>query len=100
MPDLSILVSPFSLYCDCAVLLAIGFLLLVFPLELLCCVFKPTVDGDPHFMIELPEQEDALCFNIDDTPGTIFNLVKDPQSGEPTDTTPVLAHLEVTNMLF
>uniref|UniRef100_A0A667Z999 Inter-alpha-trypsin inhibitor heavy chain H3 n=1 Tax=Myripristis murdjan TaxID=586833 RepID=A0A667Z999_9TELE len=40
-----------------------------------------TVDGDPHFMIELPEREDSLCFNINDTPGTIFNLVRDPTSG-------------------
>uniref|UniRef100_A0A4W5NR70 Inter-alpha-trypsin inhibitor heavy chain H3 n=1 Tax=Hucho hucho TaxID=62062 RepID=A0A4W5NR70_9TELE len=39
------------------------------------------VDGDPHFMIELPEQEDALCFNIDDKPGTIFNLVRDQLTG-------------------
>uniref|UniRef100_A0A8C7TQ67 Inter-alpha-trypsin inhibitor heavy chain H3 n=1 Tax=Oncorhynchus mykiss TaxID=8022 RepID=A0A8C7TQ67_ONCMY len=39
------------------------------------------VDGDPHFMIELPEQEDALCFNIDDRPGTIFNLVRDQLAG-------------------
>nr|XP_043880656.1 inter-alpha-trypsin inhibitor heavy chain H3-like [Solea senegalensis] len=39
------------------------------------------VDGDPHFMIELPEKEDALCFNINDRPGTIFSLVTDPQSG-------------------
>ncbi|KAM4613716.1 inter-alpha-trypsin inhibitor heavy chain H3-like [Polymixia lowei] len=38
-------------------------------------------DGDPHFMIELPDREDALCFNINDTPGTIFNLVKDLTSG-------------------
>ena len=43
------------------------------------------MDGDPHFMIELPEREDALCFNIDDTPGTILNLVRDPQSGELLD---------------
>uniref|UniRef100_A0A1A8HL46 Inter-alpha-trypsin inhibitor heavy chain C-terminal domain-containing protein n=1 Tax=Nothobranchius korthausae TaxID=1143690 RepID=A0A1A8HL46_9TELE len=35
------------------------------------------VDGDPHFMIELPNRNDALCFNINDTPGTIFNLVRD-----------------------
>ncbi|XP_030230113.1 inter-alpha-trypsin inhibitor heavy chain H3 [Gadus morhua] len=44
---------------------------------------QPTylVDGDPHFMIELPEREDALCFNINDSPGTIFNLVKDPSIG-------------------
>uniref|UniRef100_A0A8C5BPN4 Inter-alpha-trypsin inhibitor heavy chain H3 n=1 Tax=Gadus morhua TaxID=8049 RepID=A0A8C5BPN4_GADMO len=40
-----------------------------------------SVDGDPHFMIELPEREDALCFNINDSPGTIFNLVKDPSIG-------------------
>ncbi|XP_053172311.1 inter-alpha-trypsin inhibitor heavy chain H3-like [Scomber japonicus] len=39
------------------------------------------VDGDPHFMIELPDRDDALCFNINDRPGTIFNLVRDPASG-------------------
>ncbi|XP_042358681.1 inter-alpha-trypsin inhibitor heavy chain H3-like isoform X2 [Plectropomus leopardus] len=39
------------------------------------------VDGDPHFMIELPDRDDALCFNINDKPGTIFSLVRDPKSG-------------------
>ncbi|KAM8914189.1 inter-alpha-trypsin inhibitor heavy chain H3a [Spinachia spinachia] len=39
------------------------------------------VDGDPHFLIELHDRHDALCFNIDDKPGTIFNLVKDPTQG-------------------
>ncbi|XP_054639697.1 inter-alpha-trypsin inhibitor heavy chain H3-like [Dunckerocampus dactyliophorus] len=39
------------------------------------------VDGDPHFMIELPDRDDALCFNINDKPGTIFNLVRDPKTG-------------------
>lgn len=39
------------------------------------------VDGDPHFTIELPERDDALCFNINGKPGTIFNLVRDPKSG-------------------
>ncbi|XP_062252840.1 inter-alpha-trypsin inhibitor heavy chain H3-like isoform X1 [Platichthys flesus] len=39
------------------------------------------VDGDPHFMIELPDRDDALCFNINDNPGTIFTLVRDPESG-------------------
>ncbi|XP_030585684.1 inter-alpha-trypsin inhibitor heavy chain H3-like isoform X1 [Archocentrus centrarchus] len=39
------------------------------------------VDGDPHFIIELPDRGDALCFNINDKPGTIFNLVRDPNSG-------------------
>ncbi|XP_042358694.1 inter-alpha-trypsin inhibitor heavy chain H3-like [Plectropomus leopardus] len=39
------------------------------------------VDGDPHFMIELPDRDDALCFNINEMPGTIFNLVRDPEQG-------------------
>ncbi|RXN06951.1 inter-alpha-trypsin inhibitor heavy chain H3-like protein [Labeo rohita] len=39
------------------------------------------VDGDPHFVLELPDQNDTLCFNIDDKPGTIFNLVRDPRTG-------------------
>lgn len=39
------------------------------------------VDGDPHFMIE-PERGDALCFNINGNPGTIFNLVRDAKSGQ------------------
>ncbi|KAM6928111.1 inter-alpha-trypsin inhibitor heavy chain H3a [Xenentodon cancila] len=45
--------------------------------------YVPTyfVDGDPHFMIELPDRDDALCFNINNKPGTIFNLVRDPKSG-------------------
>ncbi|XP_020786637.2 inter-alpha-trypsin inhibitor heavy chain H3-like isoform X2 [Boleophthalmus pectinirostris] len=42
---------------------------------------RADADGDPHFMIELPEREDALCFDINDKPGTIFNLVRDPTSG-------------------
>lgn len=41
----------------------------------------PSADGDPHFLVELPGRHDALCFNINDKPGTIFNLVRDPQSG-------------------
>ncbi|XP_070708549.1 inter-alpha-trypsin inhibitor heavy chain H3-like [Pempheris klunzingeri] len=39
------------------------------------------VDGDPHFMIELPDRDDALCFNINNKPGTIFSLVRDPEPG-------------------
>uniref|UniRef100_A0A7N6AIP1 Inter-alpha-trypsin inhibitor heavy chain H3 n=1 Tax=Anabas testudineus TaxID=64144 RepID=A0A7N6AIP1_ANATE len=42
---------------------------------------SPAVDGDPHFIIELPEKNDSLCFNINNRPGTIFNLVRDPKSG-------------------
>ncbi|XP_014864919.1 PREDICTED: inter-alpha-trypsin inhibitor heavy chain H3-like isoform X1 [Poecilia mexicana] len=39
------------------------------------------VDGDPHFIIELPGRNDSLCFNINNAPGTIFNLVRDPEAG-------------------
>ncbi|XP_057702098.1 inter-alpha-trypsin inhibitor heavy chain H3-like isoform X2 [Corythoichthys intestinalis] len=42
---------------------------------------QSNVDGDPHFMIELPDRDEALCFNINDKPGTIFNLVRDTKSG-------------------
>ena len=40
------------------------------------------MDGDPHFIIELPEKNDALCFNIDDEPGTVLTLVRDPELGK------------------
>ncbi|KAG7477976.1 hypothetical protein MATL_G00075510 [Megalops atlanticus] len=40
-----------------------------------------SVDGDPHFIVEVLEKNDTLCFNINDTPGTIFNLVRDPALG-------------------
>uniref|UniRef100_A0A669DHK0 Inter-alpha-trypsin inhibitor heavy chain H3 n=1 Tax=Oreochromis niloticus TaxID=8128 RepID=A0A669DHK0_ORENI len=49
--------------------------------ELEVCVCVCVLDGDPHFMIELPDRGDALCFNINDKPGTIFNLVRDSNSG-------------------
>uniref|UniRef100_A0A3Q2QAA9 Inter-alpha-trypsin inhibitor heavy chain H3 n=1 Tax=Fundulus heteroclitus TaxID=8078 RepID=A0A3Q2QAA9_FUNHE len=39
------------------------------------------LDGDPHFIIELPGKDDALCFNINDKPGTIYNLARDQKSG-------------------
>ncbi|XP_061641728.1 inter-alpha-trypsin inhibitor heavy chain H3-like isoform X1 [Phyllopteryx taeniolatus] len=39
------------------------------------------VDGDPHFIVELPDKDDAVCFNINDKPGTIFTLVEDSKSG-------------------
>uniref|UniRef100_F6ULF0 Inter-alpha-trypsin inhibitor heavy chain H3 n=1 Tax=Monodelphis domestica TaxID=13616 RepID=F6ULF0_MONDO len=39
------------------------------------------VDGDPHFIIEVPQKEDALCFNIDEKPGVVLNLIRDPDTG-------------------
>lgn len=49
---------------------------------LLVALKAMVVDGDPHFILELPDCNDTLCFNTDDEPGTIFNLVKDPVSGK------------------
>ncbi|XP_005866373.1 PREDICTED: inter-alpha-trypsin inhibitor heavy chain H1 [Myotis brandtii] len=40
-----------------------------------------TVDGDPHFIIHVPQKEDALCFNINEEPGVVLNLVQDPNTG-------------------
>uniref|UniRef100_A0ACB8EHK0 Uncharacterized protein n=2 Tax=Sphaerodactylus townsendi TaxID=933632 RepID=A0ACB8EHK0_9SAUR len=37
-----------------------------------------SVDGDPHFIIAVPQKEDALCFNINEDPGIVLNLIRDP----------------------
>ncbi|XP_054990153.1 inter-alpha-trypsin inhibitor heavy chain H3 [Sorex araneus] len=39
------------------------------------------VDGDPHFIIRVPGKNDALCFNIDEDPGTVLSLIHDPVTG-------------------
>ncbi|KAM6177041.1 inter-alpha-trypsin inhibitor heavy chain H3 isoform 2-T2 [Erethizon dorsatum] len=39
------------------------------------------VDGDPHFIIQVPEKDDAICFNIDEDPGTVLCLIQDPVTG-------------------
>ncbi|XP_042308689.1 inter-alpha-trypsin inhibitor heavy chain H3 isoform X2 [Sceloporus undulatus] len=40
-----------------------------------------SVDGDPHFIIDVPLKEDALCFNINEDPGVVLNLIRDPSTG-------------------
>uniref|UniRef100_A0A8C4V4R8 Inter-alpha-trypsin inhibitor heavy chain H3 n=1 Tax=Falco tinnunculus TaxID=100819 RepID=A0A8C4V4R8_FALTI len=43
---------------------------------------KPTeVDGDPHFIVPVPQKDDAICFNINENPGTVLNLISDPVTG-------------------
>uniref|UniRef100_A0A8D2LR66 Inter-alpha-trypsin inhibitor heavy chain H3 n=1 Tax=Varanus komodoensis TaxID=61221 RepID=A0A8D2LR66_VARKO len=39
------------------------------------------IDGDPHFIIDVPQKEDALCFNINEDPGVVLNLIRDPTTG-------------------
>ncbi|NXP35308.1 ITIH3 inhibitor, partial [Leiothrix lutea] len=40
-----------------------------------------SVDGDPHFLISVPQKKDAICFNINEKPGMILNLINDPVTG-------------------
>uniref|UniRef100_K7E8F2 Inter-alpha-trypsin inhibitor heavy chain H1 n=1 Tax=Ornithorhynchus anatinus TaxID=9258 RepID=K7E8F2_ORNAN len=40
-----------------------------------------SVDEDPHFIIRVPDKEDALCFNINEEPGVVLNLLRDPGTG-------------------
>ncbi|XP_073430216.1 inter-alpha-trypsin inhibitor heavy chain H3-like [Dendrobates tinctorius] len=39
------------------------------------------VDSDPHFVISVPRKNDALCFNIQEEPGVILNLIEDRELG-------------------
>ncbi|NWW32938.1 ITIH3 inhibitor, partial [Panurus biarmicus] len=39
------------------------------------------IDGDPHFIISVPQKKDAICFNINENPGVILNLIHDPVQG-------------------
>ncbi|XP_027693036.1 inter-alpha-trypsin inhibitor heavy chain H1 isoform X1 [Vombatus ursinus] len=39
------------------------------------------VDGDPHFIIQVPEKDDAVCFNINEEPGVVMRLIQDPDTG-------------------
>lgn len=38
-------------------------------------------DSDPHFVINVPQKNDALCFNIQEKPGVILNLIEDRELG-------------------
>ncbi|NWV44706.1 ITIH3 inhibitor, partial [Daphoenositta chrysoptera] len=40
-----------------------------------------SVDGDPHFIISVPQKKDVICFNINENPGMILNLINDPVTG-------------------
>ncbi|OXB60694.1 hypothetical protein ASZ78_011534, partial [Callipepla squamata] len=37
-----------------------------------------SVDGDPHFIVSVPQKEDAICFNINENPGAVLSLINDP----------------------
>ncbi|XP_075142842.1 inter-alpha-trypsin inhibitor heavy chain H3-like [Leptodactylus fuscus] len=39
------------------------------------------MDSDPHFVINVPQKNDTLCFNIQEEPGVILNLIEDKELG-------------------
>ncbi|XP_041035587.1 inter-alpha-trypsin inhibitor heavy chain H6 [Carcharodon carcharias] len=47
--------------------------------------FLSSVDGDPHFMVKIPQSNESLCFTIDGHADDTLRLVEDPLSGVTVD---------------
>ncbi|KAM8964893.1 inter-alpha-trypsin inhibitor heavy chain H6 isoform 4-T4 [Sarcophilus harrisii] len=43
--------------------------------------FSSSVDGDPHFEIQLPNSESRICFTVDGRAGDTLQLISDPEAG-------------------
>ncbi|XP_016404481.1 inter-alpha-trypsin inhibitor heavy chain H6-like [Sinocyclocheilus rhinocerous] len=44
-------------------------------------VFSSSVDGDPHFVVQLPKLHQNLCFTIDGRADDVLRLLVDPDKG-------------------
>ncbi|XP_024148423.2 inter-alpha-trypsin inhibitor heavy chain H6 isoform X2 [Oryzias melastigma] len=44
-------------------------------------VFVTSVDGDPHFLLQLPRQNQSLCFTVDGKANDVLRLLEDPENG-------------------
>ncbi|XP_030623543.1 inter-alpha-trypsin inhibitor heavy chain H6 [Chanos chanos] len=44
-------------------------------------VFSSSVDGDPHFVVQIPKLHENLCFTIDGNANDVLRLVEDPEQG-------------------
>lgn len=44
-------------------------------------VFSSSVDGDPHFVVQLPKLHQNLCFTVDGRANDILRLLEDPKRG-------------------
>ncbi|XP_040009509.1 inter-alpha-trypsin inhibitor heavy chain H5 [Xiphias gladius] len=44
-------------------------------------VFSSSVDGDPHFVVQLPKLHQNLCFTIDGRANDVLRLLEDPERG-------------------
>ncbi|XP_029011353.1 inter-alpha-trypsin inhibitor heavy chain H6 isoform X2 [Betta splendens] len=48
-------------------------------------VFSSSVDGDPHFVVELPKVHQSLCFTLDGHGNDVIRLLEDPDRGITVD---------------
>ncbi|XP_029578529.1 inter-alpha-trypsin inhibitor heavy chain H6 [Salmo trutta] len=48
-------------------------------------VFSSSVDGDPHFMVQLPKLKQNLCFTVDGRANDVLRLLEDPERGITVD---------------
>ncbi len=39
------------------------------------------VDGDPHFVVQLPKLHQNLCFTVDGRANDVLRLLEDPERG-------------------
>ncbi|XP_068186244.1 inter-alpha-trypsin inhibitor heavy chain H6 isoform X2 [Antennarius striatus] len=44
-------------------------------------VFSSSVDGDPHFVVQLPKLHQNLCFTVDGRANDVVRLLEDPERG-------------------
>lgn len=44
-------------------------------------VFSSSVDGDPHFVVQLPKLHENLCFTVDGRANDVLRLLEDPERG-------------------
>ncbi|KAJ8396998.1 hypothetical protein AAFF_G00010520 [Aldrovandia affinis] len=44
-------------------------------------IFTSSVDGDPHFVVPIPQSDQNLCFTIDGRANDVLRLLEDPERG-------------------
>uniref|UniRef100_A0AAY5K563 Inter-alpha-trypsin inhibitor heavy chain family member 6 n=1 Tax=Esox lucius TaxID=8010 RepID=A0AAY5K563_ESOLU len=49
------------------------------------CIYISKVDGDPHFVVQLPKLKQNLCFTVDGKANDVLRLLKDPERGITVD---------------
>ncbi|XP_017376581.2 inter-alpha-trypsin inhibitor heavy chain H6, partial [Cebus imitator] len=67
--------------------------------------FSSSVDGDPHFVIQIPHSEEKICFTLNGHPGDLLQLIEDPKaglhvSGKLLGAPPRLGHEDQTRTYF